>query len=235
MKDFETEIFIEDLRKYWIKKPMRVIHCGAHQGEEANSYYSNQMAPIIWIEAVPAFIPKLREQIKSYPRDVVIQAALWSSSGIVKTIFMASNGYSTSMLRFGTHREIYPEIECVGGIEVITSTLDSLNLVDDQNSERYFLVLDLQGVEFEVLKGGTDLLKHCNAVYIEVSREELYESQAVWNEISLFLKANGFKLADWQYSRVKGWGNALYVRSDIRLLFLRRLLRKRSHRKRCNL
>jgi FkbM family methyltransferase len=235
MKDFETEIFIKDLRKYWIRKPTHVIHCGAHHGEEANSYYSNQMSPVIWIEAVPSLIPKLREQVKKFPRDVVLQAALWSSSGISKTIFIANNSFSTSMLCLGTHKKSYPEIDYVGTIEVMTSTLDSLSLVDGKSGDRYLLVLDLQGVEFEVLKGGIDLLKHCDFIYTEVSKEELYANQAVWSEIDLFLKESGFKLADWQYSRVKGWGNALYVRSDTRFLGPRRLFRKISHRKRYNL
>jgi hypothetical protein len=49
------------------------------------------------------------------------------------------------------------------------------------------LKIDVQGFELEVLQGATDLLPHIDAVYVEASYVELYEGQALHEDIERYL------------------------------------------------
>lgn len=226
MRDIDTEIFIEDIHNFWVKRPMPVIHCGAHLAEEAPDYYKYNFSPVVWIEASPKLISPLQSIIKNYPGDYVIQAALWSESNIEKTLRIANNSYSSSMREFGTHKSTYPEIEFISEVTVNTITLDE---IDIPKFRKYLLVIDLQGIELDVLLGAKELLKSCEYLYLEVSKQELYAGQAVWHQIHDFLLNKGFSLIDWQYSENFGWGNALYSKKPKHLVKLKRWLRLRKH------
>ncbi len=56
------------------------------------------------------------------------------------------------------------------------------------------LKIDVQGFELEVLKGATGLLPQIDAVYVEASYVELYEGQALHEEIEGFLTGAEFSL-----------------------------------------
>jgi hypothetical protein len=72
------------------------------------------------------------------------------------------------------------------------------------------LLLDLQGVELEVLNGGVELLSHVDNIYSEVSLHEVYKGQALFKEIHRFLVHHGFNLKDYEISMETGHGNAFY-------------------------
>ena len=57
-----------------------------------------------------------------------------------------------------------------------------------------FLWIDVQGAEYNVLRGGIETLKKTKAIYTEYSLKELYEGQKDLWFISNYLKDAGFKL-----------------------------------------
>ena len=69
------------------------------------------------------------------------------------------------------------------------------------------LKIDVQGFEMEVLKGCNSMLDYFSWVYVECSFIELYEGQALANEVIDYLHTHGFKLA--------GIYNMSYDRSGI--------------------
>jgi hypothetical protein len=60
----------------------------------------------------------------------------------------------------------------------------------------YFLKLDVQGYELEVLRGGTKLLRECGAILMEVALLEYNESAPLVSEVVAFMKERGFVLYD---------------------------------------
>ena len=52
--------------------------------------------------------------------------------------------------------------------------------------------IDVQGAELEVLKGGQQILKYIDFIWIEVSKVELYENQPLVDEIQEFFNLNDF-------------------------------------------
>jgi hypothetical protein len=53
----------------------------------------------------------------------------------------------------------------------------------------------VQGYELEMLKGASGLLHAIDAVYVEVSWAELYQGQAMHDEVDALLAGAGFKSA----------------------------------------
>ena len=226
MNNYETEISIRHIHDFWINSKLPVVHCGAHQAEEIDEYVAVGWDHVIWIEANPELIPTLQARIEDYPLNHLIQSALWSSSGELLKLKVANNSYSSSLLDFGTHANTYPDIYFEKEIEVKSVTLDS-SLAKFKDLDGALLVLDLQGVEFQTLKGAIRSLKYFDYVYCEVSKGNLYVEQGNWSEISKFLKQFDFKLVDWQYSNKLKWGNAFYVKNPRKIISTR----KRLHRK----
>jgi FkbM family methyltransferase len=210
MLNFATEISFFELRKYWIKdKTLPVLHCGAHLGEERFLYFEFQMFPVTWIESGPHLINTLKENVMQLPHQNVIEATLWSTSNVKMKLNVTNNSYSSSLLDLEASTYLYPEILITESIEVMTSTIDDLE-ISPQSLDGGLLVLDLQGVELHALKGGIKTINKFNYILCEVSIVEMYRDQPLWPEISAFLKNHGFTLIDFQIDNEKGWGSALY-------------------------
>lgn len=80
-------------------------------------------------------------------------------------------------------------------IPVNTITLDQL-LERGELCRADFLKVDIEGVELEVLKAGTNLLKNCSAVKVECSFLEQREGQALIWDVAHFLIKQGFDIVD---------------------------------------
>jgi FkbM family methyltransferase len=225
-----TEISFYHFRKVWEKKTrIPVIHCGAHTGEEAQTYFDLNMFPVYWIEAAPGVFDELRQNVYRYPLNEAIEAALWNESGRTLDIYVSSDSHSSSLLAPLNILKVSKEAKTSQRIKVQTKTLDELNF-------RFFkdglLILDVQGAEMKVLQGSQQILGNSKWIYCEVSKTEMYKNCAKWSEIQQHLTSKGFKLVDWQYDEEQDWGNALYRKGRGRLLDpMRRKQRAILHRK----
>ncbi len=74
---------------------------------------------------------------------------------------------------------------------IIVNRLSDL-LAGDELESRVLLKLDVQGFEFEVLKGCKELLHLVNTIIVECSFIELYKGQALAYEIVRYLDGSGF-------------------------------------------
>ena len=203
-------ITVKELVKAWSIQPSGVIHVGAHAGEESSDYRAHNWAPVIWVEANPHLIHRLREVVAK--EDTVICAALWDENLVPIEFNIATNGESSSLLQPALHLEEYPEIHFGSQMTLQTSRLDSL-LTEIPN----FLNLDVQGAELRVLCGMGKLIDSLDYIYTEVNEAELYVNCAKLVELEKFLEIAGFKrLCLRRYGR-SGWGDALFVRRELTL------------------
>ena len=76
------------------------------------------------------------------------------------------------------------------------------------------LVLDTQGAEMDVLRGGVRFIESCQAMFLEVSEEPLYEGGCTLDELMAMLKPFHFGL---KWLKMSQWktGDALFVRNTI--------------------
>lgn len=111
-------------------------------------------------------------------------------------------------------------------IKMNCTTLDN---IIDKNNESFFMKIDTQGSEYEILKGGKNVIKNAIGFEIEIEFKELYLNQPLFNEVNQFLLSNNFILMDflniykWERDNYRNFGeimfvDALYLKSPEQIL-----------------
>ena len=98
---------------------------------------------------------------------------------------------------------------------MITTTLDSLS-AEGTVTAPDLIIMDVQGAEELVLRGGPALLRATNAIVAEVSDFPLYAGSCTTQTLTDFLRISGFTLHSTEMAR--GMGDALFIRSGHSLL-----------------
>jgi len=192
-----------------------VLHCGANEGQERALYDQLINGEVLWIEAIPFVFEKLKENIKDYPKQTAIKACLSDEDNKTVAFNISDNeAQSSSMLEFGVHETIHPNVHFIDCISLKTTRLDTLfYLLERDISKINFLNLDLQGSELLALKGMGTLLNNIDYVITEVNAVETYKGCALMGEIDEFL-SNFVRVETGQL--VGGaWSDALYIRKTI--------------------
>jgi len=199
---------ISHLKGYWKIEPRGTLHVGAHLGEEQSDYSDFGFEPVVWIEAQAELVTSLKSRVSEPSR--VIQALVWNTDGDELSFKLASNGQSSSVFDFGSHKNQYPDIKVEKSQILLSSRLETI-LPDNLNLN--FLNLDIQGAEYEALEGLGELLSEFDYVYAEVNRAQLYSGIRLVKEIDNYLLGFGFVRAATCWTNA-GWGDALYLKKD---------------------
>lgn len=181
----------------------RVLHLGAHDAEE-HSVYSILDWDVLWVEAIPEKVNKLREQGFN-----VQWATVWSEETEL-TFYRTNNDQSSSVLPLQKHADYYPDIRVSDSWVVKTTTVDAICKKWDFWPDG--IVLDIQGAELEALKGAENVFPGLQWVYSEISTEPLYRGGVLEPELDEFLLEKGFTQVERSMTDF-GWGDAIWVRS----------------------
>lgn len=183
----------------------RLVHVGAHLGQERHRYEALGYRQVLWIEGSQSVHDRLAQSLaqhvaeraaKGLPavehRSVCAlltdregdEAALreFSNDGMSSSIFAATD----------TLKARWPELHETGRLQPTrTRTLDALL------DELHFggvdtLVVDVQGAELLVLRGASGTLSTVKAVVSEVSTQPLYAGGVLYPELAAFLQSHGF-------------------------------------------
>jgi FkbM family methyltransferase len=202
----------KELRLVWSIQPTKILHVGAHTGEEHSVYTKLNAVKTIWVEAQPGLSENLSKYYQEDISQEVICAAVWSSNNVVMELNISNNAESSSLLEMKLHSELYPKISQISSIKIRTRTLDSIISADDVID---FINIDIQGAELEALKGAPRILEQVKWLYLEVNELELYEDCPLISDIDEFLELQGFKRVVKRMWLNHGWGDALYIRNDL--------------------
>jgi len=101
---------------------------------------------------------------------------------------------SSSLLPITQQAQVFPGTEEKDIQTVTVYRLDEILTKKDIISPA-LLKIDVQGYELEVLEGGQSLLQLFDMIYVECSFFELYEGQALANQVIAFLQNQGFQLS----------------------------------------
>lgn len=193
-----------------------VLHVGAHLAEEAETYDGLGVGAVWWIEANPAVISQILENLKPYPAQSVVEALVYSVDGETLPFNVTNyDGMSSSILSFGTHPEFSPDTVFEKTLQLRTRTLD--NIARHAGVHANFLNMDLQGAELHALQGATEFLDGVEYVMTEVNCKEVYIGCAKVEELDEFL--HDFERVETYWVGDQGWGDALYVRTARTLTF----------------
>lgn len=200
---------LKELNRIFDMPKMGVLHVGAHEAEESVYYNSLGWQPVIWVEAQPNLVDKLRSRL-DLKVNKIIQAAVWDTSGVQLNFNVSSNSQSSSLLALGTHSDDYPSIKYVSKLQVTTQRLDEIL---SESDDFRFINLDLQGVEGRAIRGLGTLLSKVDYIYTEVNKREVYVGCSLISDMDKLMKDGGFTRVATRWVPFKGWGDALYIRN----------------------
>lgn len=204
--------FSELITTYGIQ-PTGVLHIGASTGQEAPAYFAAGIRNMLFIEAIPEVYQELLNNISMYPGARAINACISEIDGEERDFNISSNGgESSSLLPFGLHAEMHPDVTYIKTIRVITTRMDTLLRQEKVDLLNYnFLNIDLQGAELMALKSMAEHLQRIRYAYIEVNKKELYKGCPLVYDIDAYMACFGFirKAERWTD---KFWGDAFYIK-----------------------
>jgi len=205
----------QDLVKYWKIIPNGVLHVGAHTGEEYEDYQMMKFGEVFWVEADPILSLSLTQR---FGTKNVFNGLVWSSSNIVKKFYHSDNMQAASILPPKEIKTLYPEIHFTDISSYCTTTLSDLI---PSSIEFNFLNLDIQGAEYEAMKGLGNLINQISYIYTEVYSLELYRENGYLGDVDQFLGNKGFVRVGANINPKIGWGDALYVNINEMSVFRR--------------
>lgn len=193
------------LEKYKLKINS-VCHAGAHWAEEEGYYLDCGIKKRIYIEPCADAFGRLLEMFKGNPDVTLINCACGEFTGVQEINVSPQNqGQSNSLLTPLLHLQQHPEVKFTEKELITVRRLDDLTFNRENGS---LLMMDCQGYEGFVLRGGMETLKYMDVVYTEVNRDQVYAGNTLISEMDEILKGYTRVAVEW----VGNWGDAIYLR-----------------------
>lgn len=170
-----------------------VLDIGANTGQFAQSICEILPDAMIYsFEPLPDCYEELVRSFADKPQFKAFNVALGNETGSIK---MNRNEFSlsSSLLPLAElHKQNFPfarkEVIQEVNIARLDDFADNLEL-----REPILIKLDVQGFEGSVIDGGIGVIKQASMILIELSIEELYEGQLLFDDIYQKLKDLGFQ------------------------------------------
>lgn len=168
-----------------------VLDVGASRGQF--SLHARQRFPsarIICFEP----LPDARSVLGSVLGNAVeIRPTAVGAEAGTATLHVAAQDDSSSLLPIG-RRQVheFPGTFEASTIEVDVTTLAAV--LTEDFAAPVLLKIDVQGLELEVLRGAAEAIEKIDEVFVECSFTELYEGQAMADEVVAYLLERGMRL-----------------------------------------
>jgi FkbM family methyltransferase len=174
----------ELVRRISLSSPKLCIDVGANVGSYSRALLLASDTKVVAFEPLPAAFKQTEELQLEFPeRIVAFNVALGDKPGKAELYF---GGETSELASLSTEIN---EIEYVGAsndssIEVMVQTLDFyIDTFRKTSDEIDFLKIDVEGFEFEVLKGAERILREMKprVVQIEFNRHQLFRGHSLWS------------------------------------------------------
>lgn len=177
---------LNDLNKLGFN-PASVIDIGAYKGEW--SYYASQ------IFANSTFLMIEPQEDKQQGLKEIVEKS--KNMRFASTLLGKENNDKVIFYEMETGSSIYAEQTDVGR-EIKNYRMETLdNLVAKEGIKgEYFIKLDVQGAELDVLKGATKVLEDTNFILLEASLLNYNENAPLFAEVVAYLNEKDFVLFD---------------------------------------
>ncbi len=164
------------LRDRPISQRIRTLYIvGAFQFEERDLLFSlfPNLQSVYLFEPTPEAYESLKQIVANDHRVSVFPYAISNFNG--QSEFHVSNNWqSSSLLNFGKHKEVFPEVDMTKSITVETRTLDKV-IEEHVLPPPDMLFADAQGAENQITESlSHNLRERLQIIYTEASTEELY-------------------------------------------------------------
>jgi FkbM family methyltransferase len=170
-----------------------VLDVGANDGQYAENLRAcGYQGRIVSFEPLASAYSELERRAAAVPQWATHRIALGDKAGTA-TFHVAGNSSSSSLLAMAPrHVTSAPESAYVAEEQVEICTLDQVASELAEPGERIWLKLDVQGYELAVLRGADQILDQVDVVETELSLVELYEGQALLEDVMAHLTERNF-------------------------------------------
>jgi FkbM family methyltransferase len=171
-----------------------VVDIGANRGQFALATRAHlPLADIVSFEPLPGPAAIFRKVFAGDSRTTLHESAIGAERGRT-TLHVSARDDSSSLLPItSTQSDLFPGTEEAGITSVDVGLLgDFLNAGTIMGPA--LLKLDVQGFELQALRGCDSLLEAFDYIYVECSFVELYQGQALADEVIAFLRERAFVL-----------------------------------------
>lgn len=176
-----------------LREQIQVMDVGASAINEVPAYTSLLENGLAHLSAFEGDARQIENIKRTYgTRSTIYREFLFD--GTEQTLYVASpeSGMSSLYKPRRSALEFFNGFEFFGAVEktipVKTKKLDSIAELPSID----LLKMDIQGAELTVLKHGTNKLKDCLAIQLEVSYTCLYEDQPPFGEVDVWLRSQGY-------------------------------------------
>lgn len=173
-----------------------VFDVGANTGQFARELISiGYKGRIVSLEPLMKAHTQLCKSAKGFDLwEVHSRVAVGDFDGETK-INVSQNSVSSSVLPMLSSHSSVARNSAYVGVEVVSMCrLDSIIEQYLNGAESYFIKIDTQGFESQVLDGAKESLKNAGGLLCELSLTPLYEGQLLWLEMIEKIKGFGFSL-----------------------------------------
>ena len=124
---------------------------------------------------------------------------------MIGELYVTKSNDSSSLLRPALIKDLYNSAQHKSSTKINIESGDFLNNSIILNS---LLKIDVQGFELEVLKGFKEKLQKFKYILVELSYIELYEKQALFDDVDIYLRKMDFTLKE-KYNLTKKNNNSI--------------------------
>jgi FkbM family methyltransferase len=191
----QTPVFIEQVTKLCLRTNCNLLFdVGANEGQYARLILNSGFkGDIVSIEPQNiAFHVLLRESSRFTNWKVANRCVLGESDSDNVLLYISDNSVSSSLLK---KTDVLSAFSQVGTEYVPMLRFDTL-YNNDFSSKLFFLKIDTQGYEFNVLKGCGNTLDFCVGIQFEASLIEVYHESPTFVTILTWLEDLGFEIYD---------------------------------------
>lgn len=207
-----TSLSKKEIAQFLSNPNPTIIEAGASSGEDTLELAQCFPKGIIYaFEPLPISFNILEKKLNKTRNVKLFELAL--STKTEQALFnISSNNSSSSLLQPKEHLTVHPEIIFETQTLVNTITLD--DFAQREKIEKVdFMWLDMQGMEYEVLKASNSVFPKVDLLYTEVSLIETYKNVPLYKDFRVWLEQQGFEVI-WEGLYWNDMGNVLFKRRD---------------------
>jgi len=197
---------LQELKNKYNMEITGVIHIGAHFGEEHSTYKSLDINNIVYFEPVKKTFEVLKERVTDAK---LYNYALGNENKMVEMYIEEIDVYGCS--------SILKPSSNYNSVSFSSNELVEMKRLDDFNFNSFNLLnIDVQGYEYEVLKGAEKTLKNVDYILCEInkvttSKQLDYIGSTTIDKIIELLTPYGFKLSEENWAGIS-WGDGLFIK-----------------------
>ncbi len=190
-----------------------LLDVGANEGQFARTARTacGYRGRLVSYEPIPRLVAHLRRESSDDPMWDIVEKALGSSNSESVLNEMQSSVFSSLHTPLGAMPSQFDVMNTVvDSYPVTVSTVESEieRLQREEGCESFFLKIDTQGHDLEVLRGIRGQRGRVAGVMCEMSFVPLYEAAPRWIETARFLEEAGFSIVSidpisWDYSNLR--------------------------------